>query len=648
MRTRIELAFGLLFLVAGAAASLSGQTSRLVDLASVHADFQAWGKQAATGSYALGSAVATGDVNGDGVDDVIVGNHDQTVGANARAGEVYVFFGRANRPRQTVDLNTQAPDVTLQGATSGARFGRALATGDVNGDGILDIIVGQPFLGRPGISDAGAVYVFHGQKKWSSSLPAPSADLTVLGGAYNGRFGIAVAAGDVNGDGLKDLLVGASEVGAGGTRTRVGEGYAIFMSKSFPANHTIDMVTTTANVRITGRDYADRLGLSISSGDPNGDGIPDLLVGSPMARPDGRANAGEVYAIWGRKSWPTGEYHIDLAVTTGNQPDLLIKGQNLYDRLSWSIACGDVNGDGVDDILTGAHRADPWSPTRAEGGKAFVFFGSKTFPSNHVIDMSTTAPPVTIFGRATNDQLGFGCAIGDVDHDGKNDLVISASKADWNGRTDCGAVFVFRGPVTAPTTIDLGTTQADWEVYGPTSDALLGGGAVSLSDELNPALALGDFNHDAIPDLVMGAPRLSPANRAQAGGAFVAYGGFTHWIDAPRVGTTARIQIHAPAYPNTFRLGAAALGGQFGIPIDSRIFPLNADPVFFFSLVVPTIFKDYTGFIDANGRAVASIVIPPESGLVGQSLYTAFALLDTSAPSGTASIGNRLPVTFEP
>jgi hypothetical protein len=70
--------------------------------------------------------------------------------------------------------------------------------------------------------------------------------------------------------------------------------------------------------------------------------------------------------------------------------------------------------------------------------------------------------------------------------------------------------------------------------------------------------------------------------------------------------------------------------------------------MFFFSLVVPTIFKDYSGYVDTNGQAVASVVIPPENALVGYSLYTAFVLLDTSAPSGAASIGNRLPITFEP
>ena len=88
-------------------------------------------------------------------------------------------------------------------------------------------------------------------------------------------------------------------------------------------------------------------------------------------------------------------------------------------------------------------------------------------------------------------------------------------------------------------------------------------------------------------------------------------------------------------------LGASGESYRTGIGVFSLMASSSA-------LVVPTIFKDYTGFVDANGRAVASIVIPPESGLVGQSLYTAFALLDTSAPSGAASIGNRLPVTFEP
>ena len=70
--------------------------------------------------------------------------------------------------------------------------------------------------------------------------------------------------------------------------------------------------------------------------------------------------------------------------------------------------------------------------------------------------------------------------------------------------------------------------------------------------------------------------------------------------------------------------------------------------MFFFSLVAPTIFKDYTGFLDGQNEAVASVVIPKEPGLVGITLYTAFALLDTKAPSGAAALGNRIPITFEP
>ena len=239
---------------------------------------------------------------------------------------------------ETVDLGIQAADVTIQGLASGAQLGRSLAVGDVNGDGVADLIVGEPFLRRTVSYDAGAVYVFHGRGTWPTVTNSSSADLTVLGGQY-GQFGMAVAAGDVNHDGTDDLIVGASEVGVSSTRTRVGQAYAIFTSKTFPARHVIDLAITSPDVTITGRDYADRLGISVASGDPNGDGIADMLVGSPMARPGARANAGEVYVIWGRTTWTPG-YHVDLAATTGPQPDLLIEGKNLYDRLSWTMVTG--------------------------------------------------------------------------------------------------------------------------------------------------------------------------------------------------------------------------------------------------------------------------------------------------------------------
>lgn len=294
-----------------------------------------------------------GDVNGDGFDDIIIGDRD----ASSGTGAAYVIFGKATG-FGTIDVAnlSSAVGFRINGGV-GDRAGVSVSgAGDVNGDGFDDLIVGA-YFGDNGGNNAGEAYVIFGKSSGFTtlnleSLPA-GAGFIIQGDTAEDWAGFSVsAAGDVNGDGFDDVIVGAPLGDNGGTGA--GEAYVIFGKAT--GFGTVDLSNLgSAGFVIQGDASGDALGWSVSAaGDVNGDGFGDLIVGAPFGD-NGGAYAGEAYVIFGRS---TGFATIDLT-NLSPADGYIIQGDDADDRAGQSVsAAGDVNGDGLDDIIVGARTAD--------------------------------------------------------------------------------------------------------------------------------------------------------------------------------------------------------------------------------------------------------------------------------------------------
>jgi hypothetical protein len=389
----------------------------------------------------LGNLVSdAGDVNGDGYADVIVGAPLNDAGG-ANAGRAYVYFGGP-----AMDA---VADLTLTGAAANDQFGTSVSgAGDVNGDGYDDVIVGAPFNDVGGI-DAGRAYVYYGGPNADAT-----ADLVLTGAAAGDRLGNSVSdAGDVNGDGYADVIVGATLNDAGGTDA--GQAYVYYGGA--PANSVADLV-------LTGAAASDFFGFPVSgAGDVNGDGYADVIVGATGSDAGG-VDAGRAYVFYGG---PLADAVADLTLT----------GAAASDQFGYSVsAAGDVNGDGYADLFVGA----PFNDTGGtDVGRAYVYYGGPG--ADAVADLTLT-------GAAAGDNFGLSVAgAGDVNGDGYGDLVVGASGNDAGG-SNAGRAYVYFG-ASAPDAI---------------ADVILTGAAAG--DDFGWSVSgAGDVNGDGYGDVVAGA-----------------------------------------------------------------------------------------------------------------------------------------------
>ncbi|MGB4191944.1 MAG: FG-GAP-like repeat-containing protein [Rickettsiales bacterium] len=509
-----------------------------------------------TNSYFGYSVSGIGDIDNDGYDDIIVGAYNDNGGYPfLNCGTLYyncygyswIYLGSKTNYKAFI---------SVEGIHYGDQSGWSVSgAGDVNGDGYPDIIIGAPSADyKTAATDVGAAYVVYGNKTLHninlSSLNSATG-FAIYGGAAGSKTGYSVSgAGDVNGDGFADVIIGAPWI-----NNKAGITYIIY-GKSINTDINLTQLTENKGIAIYGIDFEDFSGYSVSNvGDINRDGYDDVIIGAPEAVIIAEQYSGVSYVIYGNRKL----YNIDLNSFDETQGFRIFSYAPNYAHLGAAVSgAGDVNGDGYLDIIVGA----PGNIGLVETGdqlvagvqNAYVILGKSTFN----LDTNVSTFGNTIFLKAQDSTSQFGHSvsnIGNFNGDVFGDVIIGAPVIN----SGAGACYVMFGnnetlenqllaftpkdfnptsiptvaptksphaaptpnPIASPTVMPTGKSANTTAGYSPKGFYIYGKENTKSGTSVSTAL---DMNEDGLDDIIIGAPGATD----RTGIVYVIYGNKTN------------------------------------------------------------------------------------------------------------------------
>ena len=444
-----------------------------------------------------GRPVTSGDLDGDGYDEIIVAASKASGGFTSR---VYVMRGGAEaNSRGPLDLSTSGIDQVILGVSPDDNLGASMATGDVNGDEIDDLLLCASAATFGDRVWAGEAYVIFGGAGFFDS---PTRDLSVdanwdmriggpvasgdMGGAnmFGGLDTHAAAIGRLNNDQYGDIIVGVHL--ADGGASQAGRVYVIF-GAPYPSGFTWNLALTTGyDVRIDGDDNGDEFGDCVTAGDITGDGIDELIVPNELFSQYLFDSEGSVHIFRGRATWSK-NYSIATAPA-----DITLLGDRKYDSLGAAAVVGDFNGDTVLDLAAAAPGADAGAHTTQRGdGFVYGLLGSAAYQTGtHTIDYATATPDFLLVGEH-EENLGAELSAGDFNGDGFADI---AAAQRFGGPATNGTVDVLFGRSFIGNPTFTANVDTDVRIVG------------AAQDRIGFSMGAADVDSNGVDEVVFGTP----------------------------------------------------------------------------------------------------------------------------------------------
>ncbi len=470
-----------------------------------------------------GAQVVSCDLNNDGRDDYIISAPYFDLLSIDSVGAVAVFFGNANFVGDTVDLINQVPDVLMHGAASDEFVGEALACGDVNGDGISDLIIGAPGSRNQSGSNknTGRTFIVFGASSLQQDINLPlEANVIIYGeevgsGSVPDHAGTALASGFVDSDNIEDIVISVPGAdGPSNSRLDAGEYHVLYGRTVWPSTLTLgagsdiviyDPEAGDGTYNIEG--FPVRAMNTCAIGDIDGNGSGDIVLSLPGG--DGSGNStpesGSVRVI-------LNEQLIAPSTDLLTMPHKVFYGAEAGDVLA-TVKVANLDGDQYDDMFMIPLNADGLFNNRQFSDELYIHYGADTLPivSNAHFDADAVYYPSTGFESLAQ------VTVGDFDSSGSLDLAISliGGNGPNNSLSGSGEVWVFFDPGHVTGFFDMAGLVPDAFVFGSRNGDRIGG-----------ALAAGDVSDDGYADLLVGAPlaTYSTGVRINAGKGFLASG----------------------------------------------------------------------------------------------------------------------------